>query len=501
MRRNVKKIVFYVIMFVVTLSTVEISSWILWIFVFDGDRYVYNYGEQYESAGRYVYNREIGMIFPEPNTEIVGFCSEWIDRYPTVPLGDLGVGVFDDGIDKKRPIKALAFGDSFTRGAGSFNNIKFGWVEHIENLIPELDVLNLGGQGTPSPEQQFRYYRGVADLLEYDLVILNFWTGGDFEENALPYDMNVLLKRLPDFIDATEFLKRIQKEAVFDAGCDELLNGFFRPYSFRLMGKILDKIPSLPDWLCRVFPDCPTARKKKSITDSGNGHFERFKREIDARKAYISQPPIARDIYNWLQKNKSLAYIDYHLGMRVTITATALDETWGDKAAKYSARTINAFFNYAKERNKKFLLIIHPSKLDIFHNLFSNKTDPRKLLNRFFLRHKINTMIGSSISLASFESVKSINPEFRVDRLKAYLDKGIPVLDLAPFIRNEALESSVPLFWAVDAHYTPAGYAIAAQGICRYLREHELMLRGYGAETSCCLPDEILIEAGKLSSD
>ena len=43
----------------------------------------------------------------------------------------LGFGLPDDGIDKRK-FKAVAMGDSFTRGVGSQNNLENGWVEIIE---------------------------------------------------------------------------------------------------------------------------------------------------------------------------------------------------------------------------------------------------------------------------------------------------------------------------------------------------------------------------------
>jgi len=213
-----KNQLFFLIMFIMVFMVIETFSCFLWFIVIGGDRRVGIYRETYRSAGEYMFNRDFGVVFPKPNTEIVVSCSEWTDRYPTVPLGEFGVGVFDDGVDMHRPLKGLAFGDSFTRGAGSLNNIKFGWVEHIERMAPELDVLNLGGQGTGGQEQQFRYYRRIIDRIEHELLIVSLFTGNDFEENVLPYDMNYHLELLPDHVDSTELLTSLQKEATFNAG-------------------------------------------------------------------------------------------------------------------------------------------------------------------------------------------------------------------------------------------------------------------------------------------
>ena len=51
-----------------------------------------------------------------------------------------GFGLFDDGIDKDRKHFAVAIGDSFTKGVGSGDNLKNGWVELTEKKLKDIDI-------------------------------------------------------------------------------------------------------------------------------------------------------------------------------------------------------------------------------------------------------------------------------------------------------------------------------------------------------------------------
>ena len=46
---------------------------------------------------------------------------------------------------------------------------------------------------------------------------------------------------------------------------------------------------------------------------------------------------------------------------------------------------------------------------------------------------------------------------------------GMPMLDLLPAFRAEAARSGVPLYFARDRHWTPAGHALAAREVAQYL--------------------------------
>jgi len=184
----------------------------------------------------------------------------------------------------------------------------------------------------------------------------------------------------------------------------------------------------------------------------------------------------------------------------VEVPVTALNEEWGDKAAKYSAQIINEFFEYAAKRGKRFILLIHPCKFEVFHDAISKGTGGPRGFNKSILASRIKRALGlpnpGEISLGL---IKSIDPQFRVQRLKAYLDPEIPVFDLTPELKRAVLDDPVPIFWMIDEHYTPEGYRVAAEIICRYLSENELKPRGFGAAARCRLAEKIRREAKQLS--
>lgn len=65
--------------------------------------------------------------------------------------------------------RALLFGDSFTAGDGVSNRQRYG--DHLEELIPGLEVYNFGLPGTGT-DQQYLAYQEYAAGLEHDLLIL-----------------------------------------------------------------------------------------------------------------------------------------------------------------------------------------------------------------------------------------------------------------------------------------------------------------------------------------
>jgi lysophospholipase L1-like esterase len=65
--------------------------------------------------------------------------------------------------------RVLLFGDSFTAGDGVSNGYRFG--DHLEKLVPGLEVYNFGIPGTGT-DQHYLAYREFAKELEHDLIIV-----------------------------------------------------------------------------------------------------------------------------------------------------------------------------------------------------------------------------------------------------------------------------------------------------------------------------------------
>ena len=92
------------------------------------------YKKKYLGNSNYFFSKEVGLLFfSKPDNEVVHFTSEFVDIFKTKNIlkNSLNLGFFDNGIDLDKK-SIVAIGDSFTRGTGSEDNIKYGWVSLIE---------------------------------------------------------------------------------------------------------------------------------------------------------------------------------------------------------------------------------------------------------------------------------------------------------------------------------------------------------------------------------
>ena len=74
----------------------------------------------------------------------------------------------------KKKIRAVALGDSFTRGVGSKDNIKNGWVELVERNHGNMDIVNLGNLGSGINQHKYGY-ENLKNLFNHELVLYNFF--------------------------------------------------------------------------------------------------------------------------------------------------------------------------------------------------------------------------------------------------------------------------------------------------------------------------------------
>ena len=105
----------------------------------------------------------------------------------------LGFGLPDDGIDKRK-FKAVAIGDSFTRGVGSQNNLENGWVEIIEKKNKDIDIINLGNLGGGLNEYKYKYNK-LKEFIDHDIVILNAYSIGDYRENLVDIEYTIEIEK------------------------------------------------------------------------------------------------------------------------------------------------------------------------------------------------------------------------------------------------------------------------------------------------------------------
>lgn len=151
-----KKIMFFSLFVLFLLIIFEIFSYLLF-HSFNYDEKFNLYKEKRNSNLNFKYFKDVNLALPIPEIEVVHYTSEFVDRYKTKDVLNLGFGLFDDGINKEKKYFAVALGDSFTKGVGSGNNIKNGWVELVEKNLPNLDILNLGNLGRSIVDQRYGY--------------------------------------------------------------------------------------------------------------------------------------------------------------------------------------------------------------------------------------------------------------------------------------------------------------------------------------------------------
>ena len=109
------------------------------------------------------------------------YTVEFTDSFRTNDILGLGVGFFDDGIDD-REYKGVAIGDSFTRGVGSIDNLKNGWVELVEKQNSKIDLINLGNLGSGLNDHVYEYNK-IKKFIKHDFVLYNFFSGNDYTDS------------------------------------------------------------------------------------------------------------------------------------------------------------------------------------------------------------------------------------------------------------------------------------------------------------------------------
>ena len=188
-----KKILFISIFLLLILFVMEIFSFLIFK-LFNYDEKFNLYDEKRVGNLKYVYHNNVQLALPKPDTQILHFTREFIDRFKTKDVLSLGFGLFDDGINLEKKKFAVAIGDSFTRGVGSGDNLKNGWVEIVEGELQDYDILNLGNLGRSVIDQKYGY-----DLLKknikHEVIIYNFFTGGDYYENTADNSASFFLNK------------------------------------------------------------------------------------------------------------------------------------------------------------------------------------------------------------------------------------------------------------------------------------------------------------------
>ena len=374
-----------------------------------------NYKARLESVENYSFNEKLEVIMPITGTTIVHATPEFVDRFK---INDYkGLGIFDDGVDNDKELYALLIGDSFTRGIGSKDNLLYGWVEIVERKIKKLDLLNLGHSGS-GQIQQINFYNKIKKHFKHQIVLMNFTLGSDFRDNVEKYfDSNDYFARLPDSIDKNKFIRNVQYASNYRTSFHFLAFSPVRLYSVWSILAIYEKLISKHPPFSNIDKDLQQYSKVASMFNEKE--IPASVKSLRRKKTVTQESPDGKFVYSFDPR----------------LYQTSMGQI-AERIAKHSAGIINAFFEHLRREKKHFILILHPSREQIYLNNFSKDT---------------------------------YNFDYARDKLKNYLNKNISLFDLTVPMRNAAKETNNPLYYRIDGHYTQEGYKIAANLICEFL--------------------------------
>ena len=389
------------------------------------------YSKKRDGNLQYKYFKEVGLVLPNPNVKIVHYTKEYIDIFTTVDVLNKGFGLFDDGIDKDSKYFAVAIGDSFTKGVGSGDNLKNGWVELTEKNLKDIDVINLGGLGLAVDDQRYNYNR-LKKFIPHDTVIYNF-AGGDFFENGLDSSSSFYINYLIEnekisFEQAQLIINNLQSFHGYNYALEYLNQRSFRSYSLWFFIKFAQ--------VSKLYLVFPEAVKKKFFTKKMEKDYLNYK---STRMNMVSD-----EIYELSKKvQKSLKSFQFKENF-FHISQEYMNEQTVEILIENAAKKIIDFHKDVSKDGKKFLFIVQPSKEDVY----------------------------------SKHIIEKLPKEYRVDysqlreKLLKKLDDKFPILDLTPFIEDQVFNKNKKVFWSNDTHFNPLGYALITEEISKFLNSN-----------------------------
>lgn len=364
------------------------------------------------STDQYKYFDEVNLVLPKPNLKIYHYTEEFVDIFETRDILKNGIGFFDDGIDNKN-LKAVAIGDSFTRGVGSIDNLKNGWVELVEKVHGNIDIVNLGNLGIGINDQKYGYNQ-LKGLIDHELVIYNFFAGGDYIDNLNDKVISHYIKKKSQNLsnlELQEMIKDLNKRHGYKHHLEYLKDNNLRSHAFYLFLKIVDYL------------------NLKKIINTWDNSFKYTLPNYEARLNVVND-----NLYLYHNFHpKKIRCIDKYCIKENSIFE---NQNISKDIIKNSSDKINSFFEDTLKDKKKFLLIIHPSARNFY---------PK------------NTNID-------YNNLNKV--------LISQLNNKIKIIDLTNDLRIiDNNKPEINLFYRIDGHYTIEGYRIVSKIISKKLTQ------------------------------
>ena len=421
-----KKIAFLITLTIIILLIFELFAFSLFK-LFSYDNKFNLYSEKRKSSLGYKYYNNVGLALPKPELVVTHYTKEFVDKFKTKDVLNLGFGLFDDGIDLEKKKFAVAIGDSFTRGVGSGNNLINGWVELVENELTDYDILNLGNLGRSVIDQKYGYDL-IKKNIKHDLIIYNFFTGGDYYENTADNSASFFLNKKikEDKLNndqIAQLVKNLQIYHGYDPSMEYLLDAKYRLFSLWLLVKI------------SLITNIDSLIHRSLLPEIYYKPYKDFNAYQETRMGIVSDEiyELGKEVY----KNSQSLKIDNRV---FHISKIYQNRNIADKIVDNSVQQIKKFINQSLKENKKFFLIIHPSQNDVYNEILNKKIS----INYAYMRQRLIRGIGSDI----------------------------PILDLTIKIKEKISKNNkLRLFWEEDGHYTSDGYKFVAKQITTFLEE------------------------------
>jgi len=342
------------------------------------------------------------LVLPKAGSIQVNYTSEFTDKFLFNDILGIGIGFPDDGINNRK-FKAVAIGDSFTRGVGSVNNLKNGWVELIESKNDNIDIINLGHLGKGINDQKYAYDK-LKKIIKHNIVIYNFFSGGDYFDNLNDINYSFYINKIFDKIDNEEVQNIINDFNIrhgYKYHLEYLSNNDLKSYSIYFILKSVDFLISkdlFPKYKFKY--NKPKEEARLNLVDDGL-----FKIFFKRNSKFICEKKYCFEENSGIFKDKEIK----------------------NKIIVNSAQKINEFYQEIKKDNKKFVLVIHPSA----RNFYSNKTE--------------------------------INYNKLDEQLLQLLDPRIDVIYLVnELLKQHTVNDKNIIFYKYDGHYNFRGYKIVS---------------------------------------
>jgi hypothetical protein len=421
----------------IVILLLELASWVVWTEALQGDRYVGLYRERMESVQNLMVDEDTGAIGYERDTTVVTYnTGEFVDRFKVWFSDSLGVGIFDDGIDPGKDI-VIAIGDSFGRGVGA-GDLSANWVETAERELGDRDILNLSYVGSGLAGYINTYDR-LAGHFDHRMVILSFDGDSDFIDSAYSRNRLVLFRSAED----------LRKRAIalnYDEGCQRMADRRLKSWTLMTAAEIMRRrykwaAEGLRDFL----PPCPsTAKPPHAIRDEqlkaareGASFKEKSLQNIEA-----DDPELATLLKERNLEAESGSH-NFH-GYLIRTRPYFGDDRLASLLTRKLGNALNDFSAKLRADGKCLVIVLHPTKAEVYADRPSE------------------TVYGS---------VTAADLGRPAIMLREQLNADIEVIDPLPKLREAVSAGSEPLYYKVDAHYTPAGYAVVGKAVADSLRD------------------------------